>query len=184
MREWFIFYFSRFEAIKLLPKESQLEALMSIIWYAKDWKELTIEDPLANAIFKMAQPQIEANEKKYVAWKKWGRPKTKGSTKTSTETTTQSKTVEVKEKTEFDKAIDGFVEMRKKIKKPLTEQWLKLIKDKLEKMYPWKEYLQIKVLNNSISNSRQWIFPLKEEEQTERKWNPYDYRDLSDLPLI
>jgi hypothetical protein len=74
--------------------------------------------------------------------------------------------------------------MRKKIKKPLTEQWLKLIKDKLEKMYPWKEYLQIKVLNNSISNSRQGVFPLKEEDKTERKWNPYDYRDLSDLPLI
>jgi len=179
MREWFIFYFSRFEAIKKLPKESQLEALTSIIEYAKEWKELTIEDPLANAIFIMAQPQIDANEKRYVAWKKWGRPKKQGSTKTSTESTTQSKTVEVKEKTEFDKAIDGFIEMRKKIKKPLTEQWLKLIKDKLEKMYPWKEYLQIKVLNNSISNSRQGIFPLKEEEKTEAKskYNPFE--DLS-----
>lgn len=184
MREWFIFYFSRFEAIKKLPKESQLEALTSIIEYAKEWKELTIEDPLANAIFIMAQPQIDANEKRYVAWKKWGRPKKQGSTKTSTETTTQSRTVEVKEKSDFDKAIDSFIEMRKKIKKPLTDFWLKLIKEKLEKMYPGKQNLQIKVLNNSISNSWQWIFPLKEEEQTERKWNPYDYRDLSDLPLI
>ena len=180
MREWFIFYFSRFEAIKKLPKESQLEALTSIIEYAKEWKELTIEDPLANAIFIMAQPQIDANEKRYVAWKKWGRPKKQGSTKKSwTSGTTTHTTSEVKEKTEFDKAIDGFIEMRKKIKKPLTEQWLKLIKDKLEKMYPWKEYLQIKVLNNSISNSRQGIFPLKEEEKTEAKskYNPFE--DLS-----
>lgn len=118
----------------------------------------------------------------------WSQRKTKGSTKkkseTSETTTHTPHTTEVKEKTEFDKALEDFVEMRKKIKKPLTEQWLKLIKDKLEKMYPWKEYLQIKVLNNSISNSRQGVFPLKEEEKTERKWNPYDYRDLSDLPLI
>lgn len=183
MREWFIFYFSRFEAIKKLPKESQLEALTSIIEYAKEWKELTIEDSLANAIFIMAQPQIDANEKRYVAWKKWGRPKIKGSTKKS-ETSTTTHTTEVKEKTEFDKAIDGFIEMRKKIKKPLTEQWLKLIKEKLERLYPWKQDLQIKVLNNSISNSRQWVFPLKEEEEQKPKsrYNPFE--DLSDLPLI
>ena len=162
MREWFIFYFSRFEAIKKLPKESQLEALTSIIEYAKEWKELTIEDPLANAIFIMAQPQIDANEKRYVSWKKWGRPKKQGSTKTSTETTTQSKTVEVKEKTEFEKTLDEFIKMRKAIKKPITEEWIKLVKQKLEKMYPWNEALQIQVLQNSISNSRQGVFPLKE----------------------
>lgn len=116
----------------------------------------------------------------------WSQRKTKGSTKkTKSETsTTTTHTTEVKEKSEFDKTIDAFIEMRKTIKKPLTKDWLKLIKDKLEKMYPWNIELQIKVLNNSISNSRQGVFPLKEEEKTERKWNPYDYRDLSDLPLI
>jgi hypothetical protein len=69
--------------------------------------------------------------------------------------------------------------MRKTIKKPLTKDWLKLIKDKLEKMYPWNIELQIKVLNNSISNSRQWVFPLKEEEKQKTKYNPF--QDLSDL---
>lgn len=120
------------------------------------------------------------NESEQRSERRKNAPKKQGSTKKKiSETSTTTQTTEVKEKTEFDKAIDGFVEMRKKIKKPLTEQWLKLIKDKLEKMYPWKEYLQIKVLNNSISNSRQWIFPLKEEEKTEAKskYNPFD--DLS-----
>lgn len=87
------------------------------------------------------------------------------------------------EKTEFEKAIDNFVEMRKKIKKPLTENWLQLVKNKLEKMYPWEQDKQIQVLNNSIYNSRQWIFPLKEEEQKPKpKYNPFE--DLSDLPII
>jgi hypothetical protein len=71
----------------------------------------------------------------------------------------------VKEKTEFEKTMDSFIEMRKAIKKPITEEWIKLVKQKLEKMYPWNEALQIQVLQNSISNSRQWVFPLKEGKE-------------------
>ena len=174
MREWFVFYFSWFDAIKLLPQESQLEALTSIIWYAKDWKEMTIEDPLANAIFTMAQPQIDANEKRYTDWKKWGRPKKQGSTKkeTFTESTTHTTQKEtVKEKTEFEKTLDEFIKMRKAIKKPITDEWIKLVKQKLEKMYPWNETLQIQVLQNSISNSRQGVFPLKEGDDKYNKDN-------------
>lgn len=84
----------------------------------------------------------------------------KCSKKTSTESTTQK--AEVKEKTELEKTMDSFIEMRKAIKKPITEEWIKLVKQKLEKMYPWNEALQIQVLQNSISNSRQGVFPLKE----------------------
>ena len=157
-------------------KADEVEKMLHLI------KKLPKEDALEEAINLLEE--IVSEKKKRAETCK--RKSKKGSTKkeTSETTTHTTHTTEVKEKTEFDKALDGFVEMRKKIKKPLTEQWLKLIKDKLEKMYPWKEYLQIKVLNNSISNSRQGVFPLKEEEKTERKWNPYDYRDLSDLPLI
>lgn len=127
------------------------------------------------------------NESEQRSERRKNAPKKQGSTKkkiSETSETTTHTTSEVKEKSDFDKAIDGFVEMRKKIKKPLTEQWLKLIKEKLEKLYPWKQDLQIKVLNNSISNSRQWVFPLKEEEEQKpkSKYNPFE--DLSDLPLI
>ena len=121
------------------------------------------------------------NESEQRSERRKNAPKKQGSTKkTKSETsTTTTQKVEVKEKSEFDKTIDAFIEMRKTIKKPLTKDWLKLIKDKLEKMYPWNIELQIKVLNNSISNSWQWVFPLKDGEQTETKskYNPFE--DLS-----
>ena len=152
-------------------KAEDIEKMIRLI------SKLPTEEALEEAMILLNE--IVSEKKKRAEFCNKNRKQKQGSTKTSTETTTQSKTVEVKEKTEFEKALEGFVEMRKKIKKPLTEQWLKLIKDKLEKMYPWKEYLQIKVLNNSISNSRQGIFPLKEEEKTEAKskYNPFE--DLS-----
>ena len=126
-------------------------------------------------LLEMVNESEQRSERRKNAPKKQGPTK---KTKSETSTTTTQK-VEVKEKSEFDKTIDSFIEMRKAIKKPLTKDWLKLIKDKLEKMYPWNIELQIKVLNNSISNSRQWVFPLKEEEKQKTKYNPF--QDLSDL---
>lgn len=126
-------------------------------------------------LLEMVNESEQRSERRKNAPKKQGSAK---KTKSETSTTTTQK-VEVKEKSEFEKTLDAFIEMRKTIKKPLTKDWLKLIKDKLEKMYPWNIELQIKVLNNSISNSRQWVFPLKEEEKQKTKYNPF--QDLSDL---
>ena len=114
----------------------------------------------------LLQEVINEKEEKAISWSQGWRGNKKGSTKkkiseTSTTTHTTQK-VEVKEKTEFEKTMDSFIEMRKAIKKPITEEWIKLVKQKLEKMYPWNEALQIQVLQNSISNSRQGVFPLKE----------------------
>ena len=151
------------------------EQLRKMVEY---YKTLSIEQR-AEGLQLLIEWMIQEKEERENCWSQGWR-KTKGSTKKikTSETTTHT-TSEVKEKSDFDKAIESFVEMRKKIKKPLTEQWLKLIKEKLEKMYPWKQDLQIKVLNNSISNSWQWVFPLKEGEQTETKskYNPFE--DLS-----
>ena len=108
---------------------------------------------------------LKEKEEREACWSQGWRGNKKGSTKKKTETSTTTHTtqkVEVKEKTEFEKTIDSFIEMRKAIKKPITEEWIKLVKQKLEKMYPWNEALQIQVLQNSISNSRQGVFPLKE----------------------
>lgn len=106
------------------------------------------------------------NESEQRSERRKNAPNKKGSTKkkiSETSTTTQTtQKVEVKEKTEFEKTLDEFIKMRKAIKKPITEEWIKLVKQKLEKMYPWNEALQIQVLQNSISNSRQGVFPLKE----------------------
>ena len=114
----------------------------------------------------LLQEVINEKEEKAISWSQGWRVNKKGSTKkkiSETSTTTQTtQKVEVKEKTEFEKTLDEFIKMRKAIKKPITEEWIKLVKQKLEKMYPWNEALQIQVLQNSISNSRQGVFPLKE----------------------
>ena len=65
---------------------------------------------------------------------------------------------------EFDEALNEFVKMRKQIKKPITEKWIELIKEKLNKMYPNDKQLQIKSLYKSIENSWQWVFELKEQD--------------------
>lgn len=85
-----------------------------------------------------------------------------------------------KEKTtEFDKLIDDnfksnedlkntvyeFIKMRKAIKKPLTTRGLELMINKLYKITT-NANEQIEILNNSIMNNWQGIFPLKQKKLT------------------
>lgn len=135
-------------------KAEDIEKMIRLI------NKLPTEEALEEAMILLNE--IVSEKKKRAEFCNKNRKQKKGSTKTSTETTTQSKTVEVKEKTELEKTLDEFIKMRKAIKKPITEEWIKLVKQKLEKMYPGNQDLQIQVLQNSISNSWQWVFPLKE----------------------
>lgn len=59
--------------------------------------------------------------------------------------------------------IVDFMKMRDKIKKPMTDRALSLMLKKL-KTYSEDEKTQIKILENSIENCWQGIFPLKESE--------------------
>lgn len=63
---------------------------------------------------------------------------------------------------ELNSAIISFVEYRKKIRKPMTDKAIALMLDKLEKLSP-DVFDQIEILNQSIVNGWQGIFPLKEE---------------------
>ena len=63
---------------------------------------------------------------------------------------------------EFAEALSAFEEMRKKIRKPLTEKAKQMILDKLSKM-AMDEETQIKILNQSTMNSWQGVFPLSED---------------------
>lgn len=69
-----VFYRSFASAIKKLPDEFQLSALWAIIDYGLDGKEPS-DDGIAEAIFSMAKPQIDANNRKYQNGLKGGRPK-------------------------------------------------------------------------------------------------------------
>ena len=76
MRESVVFYRSFAEAIKALPKEEQLKALWAVINYGLDGV-IPEEHGGHTAIFLMAKPQIDANNKRYQNGTKGGRPVTK-----------------------------------------------------------------------------------------------------------
>lgn len=63
---------------------------------------------------------------------------------------------------ELNSAIIAFVDYRKKIKKPMTEKAIELMIKKLNDLSPVIED-QIEILNQSILNGWQGIFPLKKE---------------------
>ena len=63
---------------------------------------------------------------------------------------------------DLNAAILAFIDFRKKIKKPMTEHAIQLMIDKLCKMSPNIED-QIEILNQSVLNGWQGIFPLKQE---------------------
>ena len=68
------------------------------------------------------------------------------------------------ENIELQKAINDFILMRRSIKKPMTEHAIELMLGKLNKLAT-NDQDKIKILNQSIMNSYQGIFPLKERTQ-------------------
>lgn len=69
----------------------------------------------------------------------------------------------VEAKTDFEIALDSFYHMRIKIKKPATERAKELILKKLERLAPNNETMQIEILEQSIVNSWQDIYELKNQ---------------------
>lgn len=61
----------------------------------------------------------------------------------------------------LDDAITGFVEYRKKIKKPMTDRAIELAVDKLRKMADDVDE-QVAIVEQSIMNGWQGLFPLKD----------------------
>ena len=74
-RESFIWYASFSDAIKLLPEKDQLTIYRLITDYWIYWIEPEASDAVPYALFCVVKPQIDANNKRYIMWKKWWRPK-------------------------------------------------------------------------------------------------------------
>lgn len=66
---------------------------------------------------------------------------------------------------DLNKAIEDFVDMRKRIKKPLTERALNILFVKLDTLSGGNDSNKIKILENSILNCWQGIFELKPEQK-------------------
>ena len=58
-------------------------------------------------------------------------------------------------------AWEGFVEMRKSMRKPLTERSIKLITNKLEKLAPGNDLMKADILDQSVERGWQSVFELK-----------------------
>ena len=83
-------------------------------------------------------------------------------------------------------SINGFIEMRKTLRKPLTDKALILVFTKLDKLSK-SDTEKIEILNQSIMNSWQGVFPLKGDyklgksqpnKKPDFKEREYDYDDL------
>ena len=79
---------------------------------------------------------------------------------------------------ELRKAVSDFIEMRKAIKKPLTERGLTLMLDKLMKMTS-DEKEQIEILNQSIEHNWLSVYPLKDAKEVSS--HGWDYDELERL---
>ena len=69
---------------------------------------------------------------------------------------------------DLNAAIIAFMEFRKKIKKPMTETAIKLMIEKLNKLTP-NINEQIEIINQSILNGWQGIFPLRQDTNNQQQ---------------
>ena len=72
----------------------------------------------------------------------------------------------------LDVALNDFAEMRKKMRKPLTERALALTLSELEKLAPGDDDKKIAILNQSIQRGWQGVFPLKAEPEAPKNTAP------------
>ena len=186
-RDSFIFYRSFFETISDLEDKEQLQIYKAIAELSLNDNLIKL-DGLAKTIFRLIEPQLLANKKRYLNGlkgaehgSKGGRPKSKNNPKetprkplnnpkkTPNITPNKNKNENVNEnkkcKLELElpnfinkNLFDGFVEMRNKIKKPLTDKAKELLIKKLTAFENKQAGFANKALENSIEGSWQGIF--------------------------
>ena len=81
---------------------------------------------------------------------------------------------------ELKKALDDFVEMRKKIKSPLTEKAMQLAFNKLKKLSTDEE-TQIEIVNETVLKSWKSFYPLKQDKLKQTNYNNYEQRNYDNL---
>lgn len=76
-----------------------------------------------------------------------------------------------KDKTAIEIAIDDFKEFRKKIKAPMTDRAIELLKAELEKLAPGDDTAKISILEQSIMNGWKGVFELKADNPKQQGTN-------------
>lgn len=174
-RDSFIFYRSFFEATKWLKIDEKAQLFDAICSYALDGETKNL-DGTAKGMFELVKPQLDANRKRFENGcvkkqkrsKKEAKKKQKGSKSKANDNVNVNEECKLELKLESQLPIfinknlfDGFVEMRKKIKKPLTEHAKELLLKDLTKFENLKIGNANIALENSIKNSWQGVFEPK-----------------------
>lgn len=84
---------------------------------------------------------------------------------------------------DLNTAIISFIDFRKTINKPLTDKGIELLLQELNKLAPNNIISQIDIINQSILNGWQGIFPLKDKQPTKKETVPAWMRKESSLDL-
>lgn len=78
-------------------------------------------------------------------------------------------------------AWQGFVEMRKSVKKPLTERAAELITKKLERLAPGDDDGKAAILDQSVERGWLGVFPIKQEAQQKPQYHSSAQPSAQDL---
>jgi uncharacterized protein YdaU (DUF1376 family) len=87
--------------------------------------------------------------------------------------------IEIDNKDDYTIALDNFIEMRKKMRKPLTDHALDLIKKELENLAPNNKPKQVHILNQSTMNGWLSVFELKVSKQKDLPLAGADIRGIN-----
>lgn len=86
-------------------------------------------------------------------------------------------------KSVLEVAFNDFLEMRKKIKKPVTERAVELLKTKLWKLAEKNKETALKIINQSIVNSWQDFYALKQDQpKNQQQYVPVQPINHDDRP--
>lgn len=190
-RDSFIFYRSFFETIEDLDDKNQLEIYKAIAEYSLNDKSIKL-DGISKTIFRLIEPQLLANKKRFLNGKlgashgiKGGRPKTpRKPQENPKKTPNKNNNVNPNHNQELKSKLESlnvnletwqdFVDFRNENKKPITDRILKRILKDLEVFENKKSGYANKSLENSIRRSWQDVFEPK-ENQFESKDNKEDF---------
>ena len=191
----FILYCDLIHTVKKLPDDKAGILFKHLLSYVND-ENPTTDDLLVEVAFEPIKRQLKRDLEKFEevkikrseAGKLGGRPKNQTKAKKANalfEKQTKAKKADNdnvndnvndniinKKDSDLDLAFKDFEKMRKLIKKPLTDRARNMILTKLDKLATDKP-TQIKILENSIVNNWQDIYPLKENNKVDAEGKDY-----------
>lgn len=179
-KKGFVLYADQKSLIDKLPDETAGKLIKHIFAYINDENPKT-DDLLVEIAFEPIKQHLkrdlikydEIKERRSEAGKKgmksrWGKQNItkhnkaiKPITKITVKDKGNVKDKEINIKTPLENSIDDFVEMRKKIRKPITDKGIELLLKNLEKLSGGDESKKILIIEQSIMNSWQGVFELK-----------------------